>query len=208
MASLFKRKREKSIVLVNLDGFRIDTMKYAPFLNDLRQRSVFFSNMFTYAPYTIGSLPAIMTGMYGYKNGVDAYYKSERFDVENCFTLPQYLKEKGYTTAVDAVSKDVIPTQGFDKIYIHDEHKDDFVERHCNIIKEVGQTNKPFFIFFQYSPIHAKLVKDVIGRFGDFSKEYFDINNREKNLSIYREMIKQASSKYQRYKFQKLYPSN
>ena len=207
MIRFLKRKREKSVVLINLDGFRADTMKYAPFLKHLKQKGVFLSNMVTYAPYTIGSLPAVMTGMYGDKDGVDAYFKSRKFDRDNCYTLAQYLREKGFVTAVDVLNENVVPAQGFDKRYIHDEYKADFIKRHCNIIKEVGQSNKPFFIFLQYSPMHARLVKDVINRFSDFSKEYFDANNREKNLAMYKEQIKQADN-YVKEIYEYLFKSN
>ncbi|MBN1697058.1 MAG: sulfatase-like hydrolase/transferase [Spirochaetales bacterium] len=178
--------------MINLDGFRADAIAHAPCLESLKQSSCFFSCAFTYAPYTVASLPAVMTGLYGRSNGVNAYYRSNRFDSGNCFTMAQYFKQKGCHTRADIVNRHVIPSPGFDSIMIHDENKDDFIDRHCGIIREVSLCKKPFFIFFQYSPIHARLVRDVIDRYDDFSDEYFDRENRNKNLDGYKKEIVKA----------------
>ena len=76
-----------------IDAGRLDRAKKSKTFNALKKRSVFFSQLITYVPYTLASLHSLFSGMYGSKNGVNGYYKSYSFDKENCFTLAQYLKD-------------------------------------------------------------------------------------------------------------------
>ena len=94
-------KKKPNIIMILVDGARYDSICKFPFYEELKKESVFFPQLMTYAPYTIGSLHAIFSGMYGNKNGVNGYFKSYNFDKDNCFTLTQYLKEQGYYTEAD-----------------------------------------------------------------------------------------------------------
>ena len=78
--------------MIMIDGARYDAIDKVSYYNELKKESVFFPQLITYAPYTIGSLYALFSGMYGKENGVNGYYKAYSFDKENCFTLAQYLK--------------------------------------------------------------------------------------------------------------------
>ena len=85
--------KKPNILMIMLDGVRADTVDSASYLKDLKKESVFFHNFIVYAPYTLGSLHAIFSGIYGNLNGVNGYYKSYSFDKEHCYTMAQYLKE-------------------------------------------------------------------------------------------------------------------
>lgn len=181
MSSIFPKKRP-NIVMILIDGARYDVIDKLQFYQELRKESTFFSQLITYAPYTIASLHATFSGMYGDRNGVNGYYKSYSFDKENCLTLTQYLKQNGYYTECDLIRDDTIPEQGFDKSRVHNEFNDDLVERHSEILTRI-KTKQPFFLFLDYSKIHTNLVTNVIKKYSDFDKEYF--NNKEKNLKTY-----------------------
>ncbi len=178
-----------NVILLMLDGVRSDTIDFAPYLKELKKESLFFSNFIVYAPYTLGSLHAIFSGIYGNVNGVNGYYRSYSFDKENCFTLAQYLKENGYYTEADVINKDLIPQQGFDKIRVHDEFTSNLKKRHPEILVQI-KNKEPFFLFLDYNQVHTSLVKNVIKKYTDFDKEYFD--NKEKNFASYAGFVKEA----------------
>lgn len=183
--NLFKRKKPNIIMILIDAGGRQDALELVPFYQELKRTSVFFSSLITYAPYSIGSLNALFSGMYGNLNGVNGYYKVYNFDKKNVFTLTQYLKEAGYSTELDFVIEDAVPTQGFDKIRIFgkDETKDvDLTARHSEILTQL-RSKRPFFVFLDYNKIALSLVPTVIKKYDDFSDEYF--KNRENNFSNY-----------------------
>ena len=129
MLSMFKKKK-LNIVMIMMDAVRYDALDKVPFYKELKNQSVFFDQVITYAPYTIGSLHSAFSGMYGNLNGVNGYYRSFSFDKEHCYTMPQYFKDNGYHTEADLVNNGVVPNQGFDKIRIYDE----FFVRWCHLI--------------------------------------------------------------------------
>lgn len=171
-----------NIILLTLDQLRQDTMLQFNEFRELKKKGVLFSQMITYAPYTVASLHALFSGMYGTQNGVDSYYGSLDFDKDNCFTLAQYLKENGYYTKADIFSKILFPHQGFDECLIYDEYKDNLKIRHKKEIKETVR-HKPFFLCLHYGNIHTGIVVEVARKFGDFDEEYF--SNYEQNKKRY-----------------------
>ena len=177
--------------MIMLDGVRADTINFVPYLQELKKEALFFSSLITYAPYTLASLHAIFSGMYGNTNGVNGYYKSYSFDKEHCFTLAQYLKESGYYTEADLINENIAPTQGFDKVRVHDEFKDDLTKRHSEILQQI-KLKQPFFLFLDYSKIHTNLVTNVIKKYTDFSEEYF--KNKDKNLSNYLNWVEESGN--------------
>src|SRR3989338_1930219 len=187
--SLIFSKKKPNIIMILIDGARYDVVDKLQFYQELRKESVFFPQLITYAPYTIASLHATFSGMYGNRNGVNGYYKSYSFDKENCMTLAQYLKQNGYYTECDLIRGDTIPGQGFDKSRVHDEFNDDLVERHSEILAQI-KAKQPFFLFLDYSKIHTNLVANVIKKYSDFDKEYF--NNRENNLKAYTGWVEES----------------
>ena len=188
------RKKKPNIIMILIDGAgREDARLLAPFYKNLKKEATFFRNMIVYAPYSIGSLNAIFSGMYGKLNGVNGYYRSYNFDHEHIYTLAQYLKDAGYHTEMDFVIEDVIPFQGFDKVrtFGKDETKDvDLVKRHSEILTRL-KTKQPFFLFLDYNKIALKLQPLVIKKYTDFSEEYFQ--KKEENFRNYLALLKESA---------------
>src|SRR3989344_3564412 len=170
MLNLFKKKKP-NVIMIMLDGVRYDALDKIPYFNALKKESVFFPHLITYAPYTIGSLHSTFSGMYGNRNGVNGYYRSYNFDKEHCFTLPQYFRENGYHTETDLINANVIPNQGFEKVRVHDEFKDDLIKRHSEILHQI-KSRQPFFLFLDYSNVHTNLVTNVIKKYSEFDENY------------------------------------
>lgn len=187
--SLFKRSKRPNVLFITVDQFRQDRLDVVPFFRELRNQGVLFSQVVTYAPYTLASMHAIYTGMYGYRNRVNAYYGSDRFDDEGCRTLTSYLKDAGYWTRGDFLSKITVPHQGFDAVTVHDEFSDDLVARHKEILQECAR-QRPFYLYLHYSKIHTDMVERVIKRYDDFSEEYF--SSISENSARYTESAQRA----------------
>ncbi len=186
------KKKKPNIIMLMIDGVRYDAVDKIDFYRELKKQAVFFPNLITYAPYTIGSMHAVFSGMNGKQNGVDGYYRSLNFDKKNCFTLAQYLEEQGYYTDSDVIYEKIIPNQGFNKVRSHDEFKDNLKIRHAEVLNQI-KSKQPFFLYLDYSKIHTNLVYEVIKKYSDFDKEYFD--NKEENFKKYLEWA-EAGAEY------------
>ena len=68
-----KPSSDYNVILINLDGFRKDKVELCQSLRLLKENSYYFPKMFTVAPYTFASLPAVFSGMYPSRNGANAY---------------------------------------------------------------------------------------------------------------------------------------
>jgi arylsulfatase A-like enzyme len=126
-----------NIILINIDGFRKDKIDLCPTLKSIKDESYFFSNMFTVAPYTFASLHAVFSSMYPSRNGVNAYYNIFKFKKNEITTLSELLKENGYYTSCDIISKSVLPNKGFDEWNLFDEKTVDFQSRHKELIQKL-----------------------------------------------------------------------
>ena len=184
------KKKKPNIIMIVMDGTRYDAISKVDFYQELKKDAVFFSNLITYAPYTLGSLHALFSGMNGNENGVNGYYKSYSFDKKNCFTLTQYLMKASYHTEGDFLAEDIAPHQGFNKFRTHNEFKDDLLLRHSEILQQIKE-KEPFFLFLHYTRIHTNLVTNVAKKYSDFDDEYF--SNKEKNFSTFLEWTKKGS---------------
>lgn len=170
----FKQQPRPNIVWILMDQVRNDHRRCHPVFETLAREGVLFSEVITYAPYTIASLPAMLSGLFGTRNGVNAYYKAKSFDKERCFTFAQYLKESGYYTLADTFRDILIPPQGFDGVMVYEEEGADLVARHGEILRKLyGQRGRPFFAFLHYGLIHRDVVRYVIKQYGDFDDRYF-----------------------------------
>lgn len=182
-----------NIVFLIIDGTRFDQIiKFTKFTQHF-SKGTLFSKMITYAPYTIAAMHALFTGIYGTKNGVDNYYGSPNFHSDRIKTLPSYLKDHGYTTIGDTISDVVIHKSGFDRLAIHNEHKDNLTDRHIKLLNEmqkVRKKGKNFFLYLHYSNVHTSMVNNVIKKYSDFSKEYF--SQKEKNKKRYLSYLEEA----------------
>ena len=175
-----------------MDGVRFDRIKLLPNFRKLCNKGTLFSNMITYAPYTIASLHSIFTGAYGSENGVDNYYGSLSYRHKEFKTITEYLKDQDYFTFGDLINDVVTPRQGFNKLVLQGENYDLCSEhkKMLNEAKSISKDNKHFFLFLHYSPVHNSLVKNVIKQFTDFDKDYFE--NKEENLKKYDSYLKEA----------------
>lgn len=183
-------KKRYNIIMITVDGGRLDRLQNCKNFNNWVNKGTFFSNIITYGVQTVTSMHATLTGLYGNVNGADNYFGSALFRKNSCKTLAQYLKNAGFHTVADTINEIVMPEQGFDKFMIHDEHKDDLAAKHKDLIKEISEGSENFFLYLHYSNIHTGMVKTVLKQYDDFDKNYF--NNKTKNLENYDQYVKDA----------------
>ena len=169
-----------NIILINIDGFRKDKIPLCPNLNNIKENSIFFSEMNTVAPYTFASLHTVFSGLYPSKNGVNGYYNIFKFKKDEITTFPELLQKSGYYTTYDIIDDSVIPSQGFDEKNVFDEKTDNFVDRHTEMIKRLS-SKKKFFLFLHYTETHKYLVDAVIQKYKQESTDDEYFNNKEEN---------------------------
>ena len=154
----------KNIIILMIDGGRLDRAKKSPIFNKLKEKGVFFSQSITYGPHTIAAMHAVFSGTYGNRTGTNSYWSTYKFKKEKFKTLTEYLHDENYFTMADVVNKLVIPKQGFDKFLIHDELNDNLTLRHCDFLtdmKKIESDGKNFFLYLKQYPrfylLHNKL---------------------------------------------------
>ena len=179
---------EYNIILINLDGFRRDKVDLVPSLRELKEKSYFFENMFTVAPYTFASLHSIFTGLLPSRHGVNGYYNIFQFKKDEVSSLPEILKKFNYFTSCDIISKVVIPKQGFDDWNIFDEKSVNFAERHAEFIKRLANKQK-FFLFLHYTEVHKQLVREIVQKYEQEENDDDFFNSQEENNSRFNSYI-------------------
>ncbi len=167
-----------NVILLLLDGMRSDALDAHPVFADLERRGLFCGNLLTYAPYTTASMHALLTGIYGTRNGVDSYLSASRFRSAACRTLAQTFQSHGYYTAVDINNRNTIPCQGYERVEEYDEfHPDNrnhLVERHQNALAEARRTRRPFLLSLHNLKTHAELIQQFRDHFpGDKEALYY-----------------------------------
>ena len=182
-------KKKYNIIFILLDGARVDRLNKSQAFGNILKEGLFFDNMIAAAPYTVASMHSMLSGMYGSKNGVDAYNHMFKFK-DDCKTLAEYFQESGYFTRGGTFRLSLVPERGFDKLSEYDENSDDVLEVHKRIIDETCEHEKPFFLYLHYADIHSNIVKNVFDIYDDFDDEYF--NNIEKNSEFYNTLINKA----------------
>ena len=182
---------DHNVILITIDGLRRDRINLCPFLYSIAKNNCFFSNMITATPYTIASMHAVFSGVYPSKNGVNSYFNMFKFKKDICKTIAEYLHDQGYYTVAEVYNDSIIPHQGFDKVYVYDENKDDIDKRSIELIKKVSKKRK-FFLHLQPAHIHRKTVNNIAKKYDDFSKEYFD--RVEENIKEYNRYIQEADN--------------
>ena len=178
---------DHNIILVNLDGLRRDRISKLEKMNLLKNKSYFFGNMNTVAPYTFASLHAIFSGMYPSRNGVNGYYNIFKFKKNEIKTITEFLKDAGFYTSCDVIDDSVIPRQGFDEFNIFEEETVNFSERHSSMIKKLSSKGK-FFLFLHYTETHRDLVREVVRK-----------QKKESNDDQYYNSLKENSDRYDSY---------
>jgi len=181
---------KKNLIIIMIDGGRLDRAQNSTFFNKLKSESVFFSNSITYGPHTIAAMHAVFSGSYGTRTGTNSYWSTFKFKKDEFKTLTEYLKENNYHTHADVINQLVIPKQGFDSYVVHDELNDDLVERHKNLLEEMHQKNENFFLYLHYSKIHTGIMNEVLKVYDNFSEEFF--SNKEKNELRYNKLFHDA----------------
>ena len=183
----------KNIIIIMIDGGRIDRTPRSPIFNNLKSNSVFFSQSITYGPHTIAAMHAVFSGAYGTRTGTNSYWSTFKFKKDKFKTLTEYLKDHNYYTCADVINTLVVPKQGFDNYMIHDELKDDLTIRHKEILQDMSlksQGGQNFFLYLHYSNIHTGIMNQVLKVYDNFSKGFFD--NREENEKRYDELFHNA----------------
>ena len=181
--------KKYNVIFVLLDGARADRLdKSNDFINLIRKGTL-FPQMIAGAPYTVASVHAMMSGMYGSKNGVDAYNNMFKFK-DSCKPLAQYFKENGYYTRGGTFRLSLVPERGFDNLTEHENEHSDSFEEHTKIIDEIEGIDKPFFLYLHYADIHSSIVKNVYDKYTDFDDEYFD--SFEDNSKAYDNLMNEA----------------
>ena len=167
---------DKNLIIILIDGGRVDRAMGSPIFTNLQSKSVFFPQTITYAPYTNAAMHALFSGCYGTRNGTYSYWHTYRFKKNKFKTITEYLKDRGYFTCGDGHTKLIVPKHGFDEFHIHDENKDDLSKRHSNLIDLVKTKNDQgsrFFLYLTYSNIHTGIKNEVLKIYNNFSEEYF-----------------------------------
>jgi arylsulfatase A-like enzyme len=186
---------EKNLIILMIDGGRLDRALKSHIFNKIKEKSTFFSQSITYAPHTIAAMHAVFSGCYGTRTGTNSYWSTYEFKKNKFKTITEYLHEVGYYTCADVVSKLTIPEQGFDEINIHDELKDNLLIRHVDYLRKIKEKNdrgQNAFLYLQYSNIHTGIMEQVLKVYNNFSEEFF--NNIKQNEDRYDLLFKNAEN--------------
>jgi len=187
--------KKKNVIIIMIDGGRLDRVLNSPIFNKIKSKSVFFSQSITYGPHTIAAMHAVFSGSYGTRTGTNSYWSTFKFKKDRFKTLTEYLKENNYYTHADLINELVVPKQGFDNFIIHDETKDDLAAKHKELLRDVTKRsyNQNFFLYLHYSNIHTGIMNQVLKVYNNFSKEFFA--NKKENEKRYDTLFK-AAEKY------------
>ena len=186
---------KKNVIIILIDGGRLDRAQNSLVFNTLKNKSAFFSNSITYGPHTIAAMHAVFSGTYGVRTGTNSYWSTYKFKKDKFKTITEYLKDHNYYTCGDVHSEIVIPKQGFDQFQIHDVYNDDLTQRHIGLLEQMkikNDTDISFFLYLQYSNIHTTISDEVLKVYDNFSKEYFE--NRKLNEQRYDKEFKKAEN--------------
>ena len=170
--------KDLNLILILIDSGRQDYMIKSEMIERLRSKFSFFTNVITYAPHTIASMHAIFSGCYGNRTGTNSYWSTFKFKKNKFKTLAEYLYELGFKTYADVHSDIVSPKQGFNQFRIYDEETVDITTRHCDLLNEISNERKKFFVYLHYSKIHTGIKNEVLKKYTNFSEDYY------KNLKL------------------------
>ena len=183
----------KNVIIILIDGGRLDRAENSLVFSALKNKSAFFSSSITYGPHTIAAMHAVFSGTYGIRTGTNSYWSTYKFRKDKFKTITEYLKQNNYHTCGDIHSEIVIPKQGFDEFKIHDPYNDDLIQRHNELLEQMKIKNdngNNFFLYLQYSNIHTTISDEVLKVYDNYSKEYFE--NRKLNEERYDREFKKA----------------
>jgi arylsulfatase A-like enzyme len=182
---------KQNVIFILLDGARWDRIQTSKELLEIVSKGILLNNVTTAIPYTIGSVNATFSGLYGKDNGIDAYYKMFRLK-ESIKIMPEIMQDNGYFTACDLLTDRIISKRGFDIHQAHNEYKDDLFQRHPEFIKKCinDAKEKPLFLFLHFTRIHTVTVSDVLKKYDWDNEEFY--NRKKDNLTKYDSVFDEA----------------
>ena len=185
---------KKNLIMIMIDGGRLDYALKSEIFSKIKSNSVFLSQSITYGPHTIAAMHAVFSGSYGTRTGTNSYWSTFKFKKNQFKTLTEYLHENNYYTKADVINKLVIPAQGFDEFFVHDENKDDLTIRHKEILHNlsISSNKENFFVYLHYSNIHTGIKNEVLNVYGNHSKEFFE--NIDINKKRYSRLFQKAEN--------------
>ena len=185
--------KRKNLIIILIDGVRLDRALQSEVFKRLASKSISFPQTITYAPYTNSAVHALISGSYGNRNGCNSYWHSIKFKREFFKTLTEYLHDVGYYTYADVHSDLVLPNSGFDEYMVFDESLVDLKQRHSNLFEKMkakNEENQNFFLYLHYSGIHTGIMNSVLKAYNNYSEEYFA--NRKFNEKRYDDLFRMA----------------
>ena len=69
----------KNVIILMIDGGRLDYALDSKTFNQIKNSSAFFSNSVTYGPHTIAAMHAVFSGTYGNRTGTNSYWSTFKF---------------------------------------------------------------------------------------------------------------------------------
>jgi len=187
--------KKKNVIIICVDGGRLDRVQKSEKITRLFSEYSFFSQSITYAPYTNSAIHALISGSYGSRTGTNSYWHSIKFRENEFKTLTQYLHEEDYFTHADTPSDLVLPNSFFDNFEVYDESIVDLTTRHKTLLKNMKEKNKQgknFFLYLHYESIHTGILNTVLKAYNNFSKEYFE--KKKENAERYDKLFKNAEN--------------
>ena len=187
--------KKKNVIIICVDGGRLDRVQKSEKITRLFSEYSFFSQSITYAPYTNSAIHALISGSYGSRTGTNSYWHSIKFRENEFKTLTQYLHEEDYFTHADTPSDLVLPNSFFDNFEVYDESIVDLTTRHKTLLKNMKEKNKQgknFFLYLHYESIHTGILNTVLKAYNNFSKEYFE--KKKENEERYDKLFTKAEN--------------
>ena len=187
--------KKKNVIIICVDGGRLDWVQKSEKITRLFSEYSFFSQSITYAPYTNSAIHALISGSYGSRTGTNSYWHSIKFRENEFKTLTQYLHEEDYFTHADTPSDLVLPNSFFDNFEVYDESIVDLTTRHKTLLKNMKEKNKQgknFFLYLHYESIHTGILNTVLKAYNNFSKEYFE--KKKENAERYDKLFTKAEN--------------
>ena len=184
---------KKNVIVIMIDGGRLDRAKNSLIFNKLRTKSIFFSQSITYGPHTIAAMHAIFSGCYGSRTGTNSYWSTYKFKKDKFKTITEYLRENNFFTYADVLNQLVVPKQGFDNYVVHDELNDDLTKRHTKLLtlmNEKFSNGQNYFLYLHYSKIHTGIMNQVLKVYDNYSDDFF--SNKKKNELRYDNLFQEA----------------
>lgn len=183
----------RNVIILMIDGGRFDRTLKSQIFQNIKEKSICLSQPVTYGPHTIAAMHAVFSGTYGTKTGTNSYWSTYKFKKNEFKIITEYLHDQNYYTVADVVNNLVIPKQGLDEFYIHDELKDNLTTKHIEYLKKMKMKNEKgqsFFLYLQYSKIHTGIMNEVLKVYDNFSHEFFE--NKIKNEQRYDRLFSNA----------------